>query len=139
MHTHKNARLTPLHRAEMAQAVVEGRLTKAAAARLYKISVKIVVRWVERYKIDPGAGMVDRSSRPKRISRQTQQNTVDRITALARRGMAGKGIAVTVGVSPATVSRVLKRAGLSPPRSKEDRDLLTGAVSRFVARPTARS
>jgi transposase InsO family protein len=37
----------------------------------------------------------------------------DRIAALRRRRLTGKHIALEVGVSPATVSRVLKRAGLS--------------------------
>jgi transposase InsO family protein len=38
---------------------------------------------------------------------------IDRIESLRRRRMPGKEIAATVGVSPATVSRVLKRLGLS--------------------------
>ncbi len=39
--------------------------------------------------------------------------TVDRIIALRKRCWTGKHIAQTTNVSPATVSRVLKRAGLS--------------------------
>jgi hypothetical protein len=35
MNIHKNARLTPLRREEMALSVIEGRLSKAHAARLY--------------------------------------------------------------------------------------------------------
>ena len=50
MNIHKNARLTPLRREEMALAVIEGRLTKAEAARVYAVSPKIVARWVERFK-----------------------------------------------------------------------------------------
>jgi transposase len=114
MRTHKNARLTPEGRGEMAQAVIEGRLSKAAAARHYKISAKVVQRWVERYKVDASAGMEDRSSRPKRIRRQTSQNIAERIVALSREGMHGNAIAGEVGVSAATVSRILKRTGLSP-------------------------
>ncbi len=33
----------------MARAVVEGRLSKAAAARTYGVTAKIVARWVERF------------------------------------------------------------------------------------------
>ncbi|TIV64035.1 MAG: IS481 family transposase, partial [Mesorhizobium sp.] len=50
MNIHKNARLTPLRREEMALSVIEGVFSKAHAARLYGVSAKIVARWVERYK-----------------------------------------------------------------------------------------
>ena len=113
MNIHKNARLTPLRREEMALLVVEGRLSKAAAARTYGVSARIVTRWVERYEAEGSAGMVDRSSRPNVIPGMTDQAVADRIAALRRRRLTGKHIAMEVGVSPATVSRVLKRAGLS--------------------------
>ena len=113
MNIHKNARLTPLRREEMASCVVEGRLSRAQAARVYGVSSKIVSRWVERYKAGGSAAMTDRSSRPKVIPRQTDQALADRVIALRRRRWTGKHIAMETGVSPATVSRVLKRAGLS--------------------------
>ena len=47
MNVHKNARLTPLRREEMARDVVEGRLSKAHAARTYGVTGKIVTRWAE--------------------------------------------------------------------------------------------
>ena len=52
MNIHKNARLTPLRREEMALSVIEGRLSKAHAARTYGVSAKIVARWVERFKAE---------------------------------------------------------------------------------------
>lgn len=113
MNIHKNARLTPLRREEMALCVIEGGLPKARAARVYGVSPKIVRRWVERYKSEGRAGMADRSSRPHRLHSPVPQATVDRVIALRRQRWTGKHIAVEVGVSPATVSRVLKRAGLS--------------------------
>jgi transposase InsO family protein len=113
MNIHKNARLTPIRREEMALAVVEGRLSKAQAARLFGVSPKIASRWVERFKADGRAGMMDRSSRPDASPRQTSDADAARIVALRRQRLTGKHIAMEVGVSPATVSRVLKRAGLS--------------------------
>jgi transposase InsO family protein len=113
MNIHKNARLTPLRREEMARDVVEGRLSKAQAALKYAVTSKIVARWVERLRTAASAGMADRSSRPKRSPRQTPEAVADAIVALRRQRLTGKHIAVEVGVSPATVSRVLKRAGLS--------------------------
>jgi transposase InsO family protein len=113
MNIHKNARLTPIRREEMALSVIEGGSSKAHAARIYGVSAKIVARWVERYEAEGSAGMVDRSSRPTVIPGMTDQAVADRIAALRRRRLTGKHIALEVGVSPATVSRVLKRAGLS--------------------------
>jgi transposase InsO family protein len=113
MNIHKNARLTPLRREEMALAVIEGRLSQAQAARVYGVSAKIVARWVERFKAGGRQAMLDRSSRPHAIPRQTDQALASRIIALRRQRLTGKHIAIETGVSPSTVSRVLKRAGLS--------------------------
>jgi len=113
MNIHKNARLTALRREEMALSVIEGGLSKAQATRTFAVSSKIVTRWVERYKAQGRAGMRDRSSRPLVMPGATGQVIVERIVALRRERWTGRHIAATVGVSPATVSRVLKRAGLS--------------------------
>ena len=113
MNIHKNARLTPLRREEMARDVVEGRLSKAHAALTYGVTVKVVARWVERFRAEGSAGMADRSSRPKTSPRRTEAIVADAIAALRRQRLTGKHIAMATGVSEATVSRVLARAGLS--------------------------
>ena len=119
MNIHKNARLTPLRREEMALAVIEGTFSRAHAARTYGVSAKIVARWVERYKAEGRTGMADRSSRPNAMPGMTEQAVAERIVALRRQRLTGRHIAMEVGVSPATVSRVLKRAGLSRLRDIE--------------------
>lgn len=113
MNIHKNARLTPRRREEMALSVLEGRLSKAQAAVAFGVSAKIVARWVERYKVEGRAGMADRSSRPHRLRSPVPHAAIARVIALRRQRWTGKHIAMEVGVSPATVSRILKRAGLS--------------------------
>jgi transposase InsO family protein len=113
MNIHKNARLTPMRREEMALAVIGGRLSRANAARAYGVTAKIVARWVKRYKSEGRTGMADRSSRPARMPQATDPAVVERIVALRRQRFTGKHIAMEVGVSPATVSRILKRARLS--------------------------
>ena len=113
MNIHKNAGLTPLRREEMALAVIGGRLSRSQAAISYGVSAKIVARWVGRYRAEGRAGMVDRSSRPHRLHCAAPQATIDHVIALRRQHWTGKHIARDVGVSPATVSRILKRAGLS--------------------------
>lgn len=113
MNIHKNARLTPLRREEMALAIVGGQLTRAQAAGVYGVSLKVVSRWVQRYKTGDPNAMMDRSSRPRVMPRQTDQAVAERIIALRRQRLTGKHIAMETGVCAATVSRVLKRAGLS--------------------------
>lgn len=97
----------------MARDVVEGRLSKAVAARTYGVTVKVVARWVARFQAEGWDGMADRSSRPKRSPRQTVAQIAAEIATLRRQRLTGKHIAKQVGVSAATVSRVLKRADLS--------------------------
>lgn len=81
MNIHKNARLTPLRREEMALSVVEGRLSKARAARTYGVSAKIVARWVARFEAEGRAGMADRASRPRALPGMTDPAVVERISA----------------------------------------------------------
>ena len=97
----------------MALCVIEGRLTKAQAARVYGVSPKIVARWVERYKAGGSKAMADRSSRPRHNPNAVDRAIIERIVALRRQRWTGQHIAMQTGTSPATVSRVLSRAGLS--------------------------
>ncbi|MGL5011168.1 MAG: helix-turn-helix domain-containing protein, partial [Paracoccaceae bacterium] len=113
MNIHKNARLTPLRREEMALAVLSGTLSKAQAGRVFGVSVKIVSRWTSRLQSAGREGMQDRSSRPKLFPTQTAEAVAERIITHRRQRLCGRHIAELTGVSPATVSRVLRRAGLS--------------------------
>ena len=113
MNIHKNARLTPLRREEMARAVIAGTPSRAAAARHFGVSVKTVGKWVKRFACEGIAGMIDRSSRPEAMPSRTPQRVVKRIVELRRQRWTGRHMARHLGVSPATVSRVLKRAGLA--------------------------
>ena len=113
MNIHENARLTPRRREEMALSIIAGRLSMAQAAREFGVCAKIVSRWTARFRAEGRAGMQDRSSRPKAIPTQTAQPLAERIITHRRQRLCGRHIAELVGVSCATVSRILKRAGLS--------------------------
>jgi transposase InsO family protein len=112
MNIHKNARLTPLGRERIVKEVLSG-LTPEAAARAAGVCPRTVRKWVARFQAEGLEGLKDRSSRPHRLYRPTAAAIVERVEALRRQRFTGKQIAVEVGVSPATVSRILKRLGLN--------------------------
>jgi homeodomain-containing protein len=58
-------------------------------------------------------GLRDRSSRPHSSPSQTALATCAAIETLRRQRYTGKEIAAKVGISPATVSRILQRLGLN--------------------------
>ena len=112
MDIHKNARLTPLGRERLVEMVLGGQ-TPQAVSEAVGVCPRTVRKWVERYREDGLPGLRDRSSRPKRLHQPTPQAVIEQIEALRRQRLTGKAIATATGVSPATVSRVLKRLGLN--------------------------
>lgn len=112
MNVHKNARLTPRGREWMVSQAGGGQTPKALADAV-GVCPRTVRKWVKRHRDEGIAGLQDRSSRPHRLYRPTPQPVVERIEALRRQRLTGKAIAAEVGVSPATVSRILKRLGLN--------------------------
>jgi transposase InsO family protein len=113
MDTHKNARLTPKGREDMVRAVVHGGLTKAAAARRFNTTAKTVAKWVDRFNAEGLDGLRDRSSRPLSSPGQIPLATCTAVEALRRQRYSGKQIASELTISPATVSRILRRLGLN--------------------------
>lgn len=97
----------------MVRAVVDDGLSKAAAARRFNTTPKIVAKWVERFEAEGVEGLRDRSSRPLSSPNQTAPATAAAVEALRLQRHTGKQIAAEVGVSAATVSRILKRLGLN--------------------------
>ncbi len=113
MNVHKNARLTARGREAMVRRVIEGGQTPRAISEAVGVCPRTVRKWLKRYRAEGSAGLQDRSSRPRRLYRPTPQPVVARVEALRRQRLTGQAIAVEVGVSPATVSRILKRLGLN--------------------------
>jgi transposase InsO family protein len=112
MNVHENARLTPRGREWIVRQVESG-LTPKAVAEAVGVCPRTVHKWVKRYRLEGLAGLQDRPSRPHRLRQPTPAAVVAEIEWLRRRRRTGKQIAVQVGVSPATVSRVLRRLGLN--------------------------
>jgi transposase InsO family protein len=118
MDIHKNARLTPLGREHLVNMILSGQ-TPQAVSEAVGVCPRTVRKWVDRYTREGSAGLQDRSSRPHRLYQPTPPAVVDRIEALRRQRLTGQTIAAETGVSPATVSRVLKRLGLNKLRALE--------------------
>ena len=119
MNSHKNAPLTPKGREAMVRSVVEGGLSQADAAYQFNTTPKTVAKWVKRFRAEGVDGLRDRSSRPHSLPSQTAPATCTVIEALRRQRLTGKQIAAEAGVSPATVSRILRRLGLNRIRDLE--------------------
>jgi transposase InsO family protein len=118
MNIHKNARLTPIGRERLVQAVLSGQ-TPEAAAHAAGVCPRTARKWIARFKAEGRAGLMDRSSRPKRLYRPTPAAIVEQVEALRRQRFTGKQIATELAVSPATVSRILRRLGLNRMRDLE--------------------
>jgi transposase InsO family protein len=112
MNVHKNARLTPRGREWIVELAASGQTPKPIAQAV-GVCPRTVRKWLKRCESEGLAGLQDRSSRPRRLRRPTPQPTVERIEALRRQRLTGKAIAAEVGVSAATVSRILRRLGLN--------------------------
>lgn len=112
MNVHKNARLTPHGRERIVRQVASGQTPKAAGEAA-GVCPRTVRKWVGRYRREGLAGLQDRSSRPHRLYRPTPDSVVEQVEALRRQRYTGKQIAAELRISPATVSRILRRLGLN--------------------------
>lgn len=97
----------------MVRAVVDAGLSRAEAARRYNTTAKTIAKWVERFRKEGLEGLRDRSSHPHRSPSQTPQATCNAVEALRHQRYAGEQIAKQLAISPATVSRILRRLGLN--------------------------
>jgi len=124
MSFHRNAKLGLAGRLALVRAVEDGLSLKAAAAA-FSVSPATAHRWWHRW-IEAGedarrslACLLDRSSRPRRSPRQLAPDLAERICACRREtGWGPRLVAGATGFCHSTVSKVLKRAGISrPPRA----------------------
>jgi transposase len=90
MNSHKNAPLTPKGREAMVRFVIDGGLSKAAAARQFNTTPKTVAKWVGRFRAEGVDGLRDRSSRPLSLPSQTVPATCAVVEALRRQRYTGK-------------------------------------------------
>jgi transposase InsO family protein len=121
MELHKNARITPSGRMLLVERILGGMpVTRAAEAA--GVSRRTAFKWKRRFQEAGQAALVDRSSRPARIPRQTHPARVEQVLRLRKRRDTGPQIAIRVGLSTATVARILARYGLSRLKSLEQKE-----------------
>src|SRR5882757_1967118 len=119
MDYHHHARLVVYSREQLAKSVLEGRLSLKEAAAEFRLSRQSAAKWVGRYRDHGVAGLKDRSSRPHRSPRGTPKERILEIEQLRRQRWTGVRIAQQLGLSHATVSRVLRRLKLNRIRHVE--------------------
>ena len=112
MRLHRNAALSWSGRRLLAERVLEEGWTLRAAAEAAGVSVRCAGKWVGRYRVAGEAGLVDRSSAPRRVANRTAPERVAVIVGLRQLRMTAAEIAETLAMPLSTVSAVLKRNGV---------------------------
>jgi hypothetical protein len=87
--------------------------SRPANKRLAKASPGSDSKWIARFEAEGVEGLRDRSLRPLSSPSQATLAVCAAVEALRRQRQTGQQIAAEVGVSAATVCRILKRLGLN--------------------------
>jgi len=112
--THANAALTPRARLRLARLIVDQHWSVPRAAERYDVSWKTAKKWADRYRVEGPAGMVDRSSRPRRQPHRTPAPMVRKIVHLRWKQRLGPvEIGDRLGMASSTVHAVLVRCRLN--------------------------
>jgi transposase InsO family protein len=112
MKLHANAALSLNGRRRMVVAVVEQGWSVAQAAQAAGVSGRTCSKWVARYQADGEAGLLDRSSAPRRVHNRTDERTVQLLAALRRLRFTAPELADLLDIPCSTVSAILKRQGM---------------------------
>ena len=118
MNVHKNARLTPRGREVLVSRLERGEHPRDVGTAM-GVSASTVYKWRRRYRAQGLAGLVDRSSRPNASPNRTPDDVEAKVIALRKERRIYHRIAAQVGVSRATVGRILTRHGLNRWRDLE--------------------
>ena len=113
MNSHKHARLTPKGRALLVGRVLEEGWTVADASRAMGVSLRTGYKWLARFRAEGEAGLLDRSSRPRRCPGSLSVDEQRALERLRRQRWPLCRIAAQAQRGMGTVSRCMKRLGLS--------------------------
>src|SRR5829696_518065 len=112
MKVHANAPLGPKGRKLMVLRVIEQGWSVTEAAEAAGVSDRTCSKWVARYRAEGEAGLLDRSSAPRRVHNRTDEHTVQLLAALRKLRFTAPELADLLEMPVSTVSAVLKRIGM---------------------------
>lgn len=111
---HPNARLLPCGRLLLVERVLEHGWSVKAAAQAAGVSRTTVYRWIARFRAEGVAGLMDRSSAPRRRPHALPRREIERILRARRMHKRGPHQLVAhLGRARSTIYDVLRREGLS--------------------------
>ena len=112
--SHANAALTPRARLRLAELIVNGGWTYAAAAKMFMVAPRTAKKWADRFRCEGAPGMVDRSSRPRSSPTRTAPDTVRLIVGVRWRHRLGPvQIGGRLQMPASTVHAVLTRCRIN--------------------------
>ena len=126
---HRRARLTPYGRQLLVRRILEDGWPVPQAAASMGVSRATAYKWLDRYRAEGPAGLLDRSSRPHTSPRALPPSVTS--TVLAERHARREGphrLASRLKLPRSTVYRILRRHGESRLR---DRDRCTRKIVRY--------
>ena len=110
---HKNARMTPLGRAEMVRRIVEDGRPVAEVAAGFGVSERTARKWLCRWRSEGSAGLENRSSRPRSLDDGASRFWKDAAARLRREyRLTGEEIADKLRMARSTVAGWLTGMGL---------------------------
>jgi transposase InsO family protein len=112
MKLHGNARTCPRSRRLLVDRIEQEGWSVAAASAAAGVSERTGWKWLGRWRREGEAGLLDRSSRPRRLRAVTPGDRVAVIVCLRRLRMTSSEIADVLSMPLSTVCAVLKRSGL---------------------------
>ncbi|HZI90753.1 MAG TPA: leucine zipper domain-containing protein [Thermoleophilaceae bacterium] len=112
MELHANARLSVKGRELLIERIDDVGWSLTQAAEAAGVSERTARKWLDRFRAEGPAGLLDRSSAPRTVANRTAGHTVEAIAALRGVRMTGAEIAECLGMALSTVSGILTRLGL---------------------------
>ena len=119
MNLHSRAKTTPESRELLIRRVQADGWSRREAAEAFGLSVRTAAKWLRRFRREGRAGLHDRSSRPRTSPGRTSETIRRRVLELRFKRLTGREISETIGLPRATVSRILRKAGVGRLRSLE--------------------
>ena len=119
MNVHSRAKTNPRSRELIVERVQAEGWSRREAAEALGLSVRTVAKWLRRYREEGLRGLRDRTSQPRSSPTRTSEILRRRVLELRQKRLVGREISETTGLPRATVSRILRKAGVGRLHSLE--------------------